>query len=192
MSPKLAVVVGATGGQGGSVVASLLKAPETYKVRGLTRNTSSDAAKALIAKGVEVVAADLNDVDSLTKAFEGASYIFGVTNFFDTFFTESAEKSMDVEFLQGTNLAKAAANTASLEHFIWSTLQDSEKLTNGEIMVPHLQAKSRVNDFILRDESLFKKTTFLLVGFYASNLFYPPFTPNLLVSEYRPSLWTLC
>jgi len=114
MSRKLAVVVGAAGGQGGSVVAALLKSPETYKVHVITRHPSSDAAKALAAKGVEVISADLNDIDSLIPAFKGTNLIYGVTNFFESFFTESAEKSMEVEYLQGTNIAKAAARTASL------------------------------------------------------------------------------
>lgn len=182
MSPKLAVVVGATGGQGGSVVTALLKSPSTYKVRAITRNTSSSAAKALAAKGVEVIAADLNDADSLIKAFSGAHLIFGVTNFFDNFSTESAERCMEIEYQQGVNMARAAAQTESLEQYIWSTLPDSEKLSNGKVIVPHLQAKSRVDEAIRRNEKLLEKTTFLFVGFYASNLFWAPFSPNLLVS----------
>ena len=66
---KILTVVGATGAQGGSVVASALKSGD-YKVRGITRNVESAAAKALIAQGVEMVAADADDVASLVKAFE--------------------------------------------------------------------------------------------------------------------------
>ena len=66
---KILTVIGATGAQGGSVVASALKSGY-YKVRGVTRNVESAAAKALTAKGVEMVTADTNDVASLVKAFE--------------------------------------------------------------------------------------------------------------------------
>ena len=66
-------VVGATGAQGGSVVDAALKAG-VYKVRAITRNTSSEKAKALAARGVEVVKADLNDLASLVGAFQ-VSYI---------------------------------------------------------------------------------------------------------------------
>ena len=66
-------VIGATGAQGGSVVDAALKAG-TYKVRAITRNTSSEKAKALAARGVEVVKADLNDLASLVGAFQ-VSYI---------------------------------------------------------------------------------------------------------------------
>lgn len=65
---KVIAVHGATGAQGGSVVQSLIKSD--WKVRALTRNTSSDAAKALETAGADVVAADLDDEASLAKAYE--------------------------------------------------------------------------------------------------------------------------
>lgn len=65
-------VTGATGAQGGSVIDSALKAG-VYKIRAITRNIESDSAKALAARGVEVVAADLNDEESLVKAFQVSS-----------------------------------------------------------------------------------------------------------------------
>ena len=40
-----------------------------YKIRGITRNAESSKAKALAERGVEVVVADLNDEESLVKAF---------------------------------------------------------------------------------------------------------------------------
>jgi uncharacterized protein YbjT (DUF2867 family) len=73
MSPIL-TVVGATGVQGGSVVQSVLKSGK-YKVRAVTRNTDSEKAKALASQGVEVVTADLNDEESLVKAFHVSNRI---------------------------------------------------------------------------------------------------------------------
>lgn len=55
--------------------------PRTYRLRGLTRNPSSPASQALISKGVEMVAANLNDASSVQRAFEGAHAIFGTTDF---------------------------------------------------------------------------------------------------------------
>jgi uncharacterized protein YbjT (DUF2867 family) len=66
---KLITVFGATGAQGGSVVAALLQ-DKSLKIRGVTRNVNSEAAKALQSKGVELVTADLNDEESLVKAVE--------------------------------------------------------------------------------------------------------------------------
>ena len=62
---KIIVVVGATGGQGGSVVESILKDSKlnaSWAVRGITRDASKDGAKALASKGVEVVEVSDNAV----------------------------------------------------------------------------------------------------------------------------------
>ena len=51
-----------------------------FKVRGLTRKVDEPKAKALSAKGVEMVASDLNgSVDDISKAFQGAHGAFLVT-----------------------------------------------------------------------------------------------------------------
>lgn len=71
--PQLLTVVGATGNQGGSVISAALK-EGTWKIRGTTRNVNSDTAKALTAKGVEMVAADVNDEQLLVKAFQVSIY----------------------------------------------------------------------------------------------------------------------
>ena len=55
---KLLTVFGATGLQGGSLIAYVLEHPELsriYKVRGITRDVDKPAAVALKEKGVEVV-----------------------------------------------------------------------------------------------------------------------------------------
>jgi nucleoside-diphosphate-sugar epimerase len=179
---KLAVIVGATGGQGSSVVKALLKDP-SYKIRGITRNPSGEKGKALSAQGVEVVAADLNDEASLVKAFSGASVIFSVTDFFEPFVKADAEEAMKVEYGQGVNIASAASKTSSLEHLIWSTLPNARKISNGEYVVPHFESKNRVEAYIKENKSLLSKTTFLYVAFFAGNLLWPPMIPNFIKSS---------
>lgn len=66
---KLIVVIGATGGQGGSVVTTFLRDP-SFKVRGVTRNVNSQEARVLTELGVEMVSADLNDYESVLRAFD--------------------------------------------------------------------------------------------------------------------------
>lgn len=69
-TPKIIAVTGATGAQGGGVVNIMKKTPG-WKVRAITRNPDSDAAKKLAAEdNVEVVRADLEDEASLKAAFE--------------------------------------------------------------------------------------------------------------------------
>ena len=60
------VVVGATGQQGGACVEALLQ-QNKFKVKALTRNSTSAAAKALAARDVTLVTGDLKDKDSLIK-----------------------------------------------------------------------------------------------------------------------------
>lgn len=69
---KLLVVFGATGNQGGSVVEYVINDPELskeYKVRAITRDVNKPAAQDLQKKGVEVVAADQDDKESLKSAY---------------------------------------------------------------------------------------------------------------------------
>ncbi|KAL8749188.1 MAG: hypothetical protein Q9184_006904 [Pyrenodesmia sp. 2 TL-2023] len=67
---KLLVVVGATGNQGSSVINAVLQHDPSYKIRGITRDTSTAAAKALSDKGVEMVVADRYNVLALRLAFK--------------------------------------------------------------------------------------------------------------------------
>lgn len=93
MTQKLIVVVGATGatgGQGGSVISSFLK-DRNWKIRGTTRNPKGEA-KALSAKGVGMVKADLDDLASVEKAFAGANVIFAITHYSDNFWTKGMGK----------------------------------------------------------------------------------------------------
>jgi uncharacterized protein YbjT (DUF2867 family) len=68
---------------GGSVAKLLLQYPEQYRVRCLTRNTTSAAAKALEQKGAEIVEGDLTQPPSLPAAVKGCWGVFAVTNFYD-------------------------------------------------------------------------------------------------------------
>lgn len=78
---KTIVVLGATGNQGGSVVNTFLLQDSQWKVRGVTRNTNSKKAEDLANRGVEVLAADLNDRNSLDAVFANAHAIFIVSDF---------------------------------------------------------------------------------------------------------------
>jgi hypothetical protein len=173
---KIITVTGATGIQGGSVVRALLD-NGSYIVRAITRNRHSDAAKSLSGQGVEVVEADLDDLASLKTAFAGTHAIFAMTNFFEPIPNVSAEQAILLESQRGINLATAAAATPSVEHYIWSTLPNARRISNGRIGIPHYDAKNIVDDYIKSDRELWRKTTFLMIAFYASNMNYPFYHP---------------
>lgn len=84
MSRKIITVYGATGNQGGSVVNSLLENKSgDFKIRGVTRNPDSEKAKALAARGVEIVKADGLRKDQMLVAFQGTWAVFLNTNSVD-------------------------------------------------------------------------------------------------------------
>ena len=68
------VVVGATGTQGGAVVDALLA--EGRDVAALTRDPTSEAARALAERGVERRTADLDDPETLADAVADADGVF--------------------------------------------------------------------------------------------------------------------
>jgi NmrA-like family len=176
MSKKVISIVGATGAQGRSVVDALLKS-EGYAIRAITRRTESNASQELRSLGVEVVGADANDVQSLVAAFQGSSIIFALTDFFEPFGKNGPQKAIEIESQQGINLARAAADTKTLEHYIWSTLPDARSISGGKFVIPHFEAKNMVDRYIRSTPDLLPKTTFLWVTFYAANYTFPMFTP---------------
>ncbi|KAF2144830.1 uncharacterized protein K452DRAFT_285154 [Aplosporella prunicola CBS 121167] len=189
---KTIAVTGATGTQGGSV-ARILLATGAWKVRAITRNPNGNAAQTLATKGAEVVGADFDDEDSLVKAFEGVEAIFAVTNFWEHLLAgKSPSEAGEIEAKHAVNLAKAASQTETLQHYVWSTLPSANDGTNGQCHVPHFDYKARVDQRI-RDEypELAAKTTYLYVGFYSSNLAFLPGLKPIEVPGSGKYIWPI-
>ncbi len=136
MAKQLIAVMGATGTQGGGVIEELL-ARQQFGVRVLTRNPESDKAKALQAKGCEVVQADFTKPETLEPAFKNAYGAFVVTNFWDP-------GTMASETAQGT-LAVKAAKAAGVQHLVWSTLPNCKEISKGKYEVIHFTGKALVD-----------------------------------------------
>ncbi len=169
---RIIAVVGATGAQGGGLVRAILNDKNgPFAVRAITRDVNSAKAKALAEAGAEVVAADVDDVKSLKKAFEGAHGAFCVTFFWAHFKPEK-------ELSQARNMAQAAKD-AGVKHVIWSTLEDTRKsiplsddrmpTLMGKYKVPHFDAKGEADGIFTE---LGVPTTFLLTSFYWDNLIH--------------------
>ena len=167
---KIIAVVGSTGAQGGGLVEAIL-ADGTFTPRALTRNPDSEKAAALKGRGVEVVTADIDDVDSLTKALEGAHGAFFITNFWEHF-------SPDKEKQQVRNMAKAA-KAAGIQHAIWSSLEDTRDLLpiDNDRMptlmdhynVPHFDAKGETDGYFAEEGV---PATVLHTSFYWDNFIH--------------------
>ena len=150
MEKKIIAVIGATGSQGKGVINSILK-DGTFKARAVTRNPEKYSGKA-----DEVVKGDLTDLSSLTEAFKNAHGVFVVTNFW-----EGAD-----EIAQG-KIAIQAAKNAGVNHFIWSTLPNVEKISNGKFDVPHFTGKAKVDELV--KNAGFQNYTFVQPPFYYQN-----------------------
>jgi uncharacterized protein YbjT (DUF2867 family) len=169
---KIIAVVGATGAQGGGLVRAILSDKTSpFTARALTRDVNSDKAKTLAALGAEVVAADLDDLESLRRAFAGAYGAYCVTFFWAHF---SPEKEV-----AGARAMAQAAKHAGVQHVIWSTFEDTRKWVPlsdnrmptlmGKYKVPHFDSKAEGNSSFTE---LGLPTTFLLTSFYWDNLIY--------------------
>ena len=150
MTDKIIAVVGATGAQGGGVARAILNDMQGgFRVRALTRDINSEKARALAAAGAEVVKADLDDLDSVKRAFAGAHGAYCVTFFWAHF---SPEK----ENAEARAMAQAAKH-AGVKHAIWSTLEDSRKFIPlsdnrmptlmGKYKVPHFDSKGEMDAY---------------------------------------------
>jgi len=169
---KIIAVVGATGAQGGGLVRAILSEPKgEYTARALTRDVNSDKARALASQGAEVVAADIDDVQSVKRAFKGAHGAYCVTFYW-------AHYKPEKELAEASAMAKAARETG-VEHVIWSTLEDTRKwlplsdnrmpTLMGKYKVPHFDGKGEADHFFTE---LRLPMTFQLTSFYWENLIY--------------------
>jgi len=169
---KIIAVVGATGAQGGGLVRAILNDREGgFRARALVRDVNSDKARELARMGAELAAADVDDPESLKKAFAGAYGAYCVTFFWAHF-------SPQKELAQATAQAQAAKH-ARVQHVIWSTLEDTRRWVplndnrmptlQGNYKVPHFDAKGQA-DQVFRDFGV--PTTFLLTSFYWDNMIH--------------------
>lgn len=127
------LVLGATGQQGGAVARLLLE--RGHRVRALTRNTGSSEAKAIAAKGAELVQANSEEEESLEKAMKGVDAVFAVTTPF--------ESGMDAEVRQGKTLVNAA-KAVGVPHFVYSSVAWADRNTG----IPHFESKWEVEKYL--------------------------------------------
>ena len=169
MAKKLIAVVGSTGAQGGGLARAILSDRSgEFAVRALTRDPASNKAKELSQLGAEVVAADVDDVESLKRAFAGSYGAYCVTFYW-------AHLSPDRELSHAKAMAQAAQH-AGLQHVIWSTLEDTRKYVPlddnrmptlmGKYKVPHFDATGQADDYFTE---LGLPMTFSHASFYWEN-----------------------
>lgn len=132
---KTIVILGATGQQGGGVVRALL-ADGRWNLRALSRNPNSDAARRLAARGIEVIAADMDDPAAMRAAFKGAHGVYSV---------QGTDQGGEAETRRGIAVAEAA-RAAEVAHFIYASVGGADRRS----AVPHFESKWRVEEHVRR------------------------------------------
>lgn len=157
---QIVFVTGATGKQGGAVVRALLK--QGYHIHALSRDASTPGALALEELGIEILQADLTDLDSLKSVMPGSDIVYAMTTPFG---------GIEAEVQQGLNLISAAQETG-IKHFVMSSVASADQQTG----IPHFDSKYQVEQALA--ESGLPYTIVAPVAFM-ENMFLPMTLPNL-------------
>lgn len=161
----LIAIVGATSKQGRSVATALLHS-QRFRVRALTRTKDSRAALALQDLGAEIVTAplELGHMAALVAAFEGAAGAY--------LMTPPVAPPDTSEAPLGRQLADAAV-AAGVQHIVFSTLENVDKISSGTKYAPHFTDKAKVAEYI---RGLPVSHSFVMLAFFYTNLleYYVP------------------
>jgi uncharacterized protein YbjT (DUF2867 family) len=130
----------------------------------MTRKPESEAARALAAKGAEIVRADLDDEASLRAAMKGAWGAVAVQN--------TWEAGVEGEEEQGKRFAKIAKD-AGIQHLLYQSVGSAHRNTG----IPHFDNKWRIEQSI-RELGL-PSWTVLRPVFFMENLLSPWFKPYI-------------
>ncbi|PKS05823.1 hypothetical protein jhhlp_007652 [Lomentospora prolificans] len=164
-SPKLITIFGGTGNQGRSVALSLLgNKAGTFKVRIITRNPESDAAKALVEAGATVVKADGTDREQMLAAFKESWGAFINTNGDDPALDQPGSLS-EVEV--GKIVLDAAAD-AGVKHVVYSGMVSTTEATKGKYTAVAFEDKNIIGRYAA-SKTAFESTTIVSPGNYMEN-----------------------
>ncbi|MBU2510671.1 NmrA/HSCARG family protein [bacterium] len=136
---KILIVCGSTGTQGGAVFDAMENLKD-WQLIGLSRNIEQPAAKRLTLKGITMREGDLEDLESLIRAFKDAHSVFGVTQPWNQSYTKCDTVA---EFKQGRNIIDACRITG-IKHLVLST---AAHLTNEKTGLPHVDIKIEIEEY---------------------------------------------
>jgi uncharacterized protein YbjT (DUF2867 family) len=131
-------------------------------VRAVTRDPDSPKAKEIASKGVEVVKADLSNLDEVVAAFSGAWGVFGLTQFY--------VHGFEGEQLHGKNIVEASKK-AGVKHIVWSSVDGRE----GECKAISWTSKALIEDQVIASGIPY---TFVHIPMYYENFWTSFFAPS--------------
>ncbi|MEZ5316136.1 MAG: NmrA/HSCARG family protein [Vicinamibacterales bacterium] len=168
---KTIVITGATGQQGGAVLRHL--EGQGFRLRAMTRKPDGAAARALAARGIEVVQGDLDDAASIERALAGAWGVFAVQN--------TWEAGVEREEEQGKRIA-TVARKAGIQHYVYTSVGSAHRQTG----IPHFENKWRVEETVRA--AGFPSHVIIRPVFFMENLISPWFlNGDALVTAMPPT-----
>ncbi|MFD4878563.1 NmrA/HSCARG family protein [Streptomyces sp. NPDC058420] len=161
--PTPALVVGATGRQGGATARALLAAG--IPVRALVRDPENTRAKEIQALGAELVTGDLDDLASVTRAAEGVRAVFSVQ------MPDMEGRGFEGEVAQAVNLIEGA-QAAGVPQFVHTSVSGAGQHVSWvndrwAWMDPYYSAKAGIQDRVR--EAAFTHWTLIKPGFFMEN-----------------------
>ncbi|MFE9811960.1 NmrA family NAD(P)-binding protein [Streptomyces sp. NPDC005548] len=182
-----ALVVGATGQQGGATARALLAAG--IPVRALVRNPSTARAKAVEALGAELFTGDLDDRASVSRAATGVRSVFSVQ------MPDMGGRGFEGEVAQAVNLITGARD-AGVPQFVHTSVSGAGQHVSWvkgpwAWMEPYYTAKAGIQDRVR--EAGFAQWTLIKPGFFMENfrpsaqIMFPRGVEGGLVSLLKPA-----
>lgn len=163
---RLILVIGGTGTQGGNAARELLA--HGHRVRVLTRNPDSAAARGIAEKGAEVVQGDMADISSLQPVMEGVSAVFSAQY--------SDPKDPAIEPRNAANMVQAAQK-AGIEQIVHTSVAGSNlfpRWNKYQFLVDYNDHKYAVEELVRKGG--FRSWTILHPCYFMENFIEPSAT----------------
>ncbi|HIK17024.1 MAG TPA: NmrA family NAD(P)-binding protein [Leptolyngbyaceae cyanobacterium M33_DOE_097] len=161
------LLIGVTGGTGGNVVKGFCEQSVTA-LRAITRkiDLNRPAHADLQQAGVELVEADLDDVEALKAAFDGVDRVYCHA------FAGDHAKPEPQELSRAEQLAKIA-QSFNIQHFVYNSAGGAERHSG----IPHIEQKYKIEQ-ILNQTGL--PTTMLRACLFMEEFWKPYTRPSIL------------
>ncbi|CAF3843760.1 unnamed protein product, partial [Rotaria sp. Silwood1] len=133
------------------------------EIRALTRDVNSEKAQAIkrSSDDIEMVTCDISKYDDVKRAFQDSWAIYAVTDFW------AQPDKPEVELQQGQLMADVAASL-QIPYYIFSTLDDSNKISDGKLNIPYFVHKAQIRDYIEQKYPNLK-AIFVELAYYMQN-----------------------
>ncbi|KAJ6038331.1 hypothetical protein N7499_004516 [Penicillium canescens] len=147
---RTVLITGATGKQGGSLVAALLKAKADFEVLAVTRDASSGGAHKLQAKSPNIKLVEGN-LDEPERIFDNAHKVTShpIWGVFSVQVPVAGGSNQEAEERQGKALVDAALKN-NVKHFVYSSVdRGGDSSFDSSTPIPHFISKHKIEHHLV-------------------------------------------